>query len=63
MKTYCYFLVVLFTIAPPACTLSVYAGTGALQAGEPIFIPVKIDGPAHDPACRRVGYAYRFAGS
>ncbi|NQT03116.1 MAG: hypothetical protein HQ580_13895, partial [Planctomycetes bacterium] len=39
MKSFYYILVVLFVIAPLA-----------LQAGEPIFIPVKIDGPAHDPA-------------
>jgi len=50
MKTYCYFLVVLFAITSLVCTLSVYAGTGAAQVGEPIFIPVKIDGPAHEPA-------------
>jgi hypothetical protein len=39
MKTYCYFLVVLFVATPLAA-----------QVDEPIFIPVKIDGPAHDPA-------------
>ena len=39
MKSISCLLVVLFVIAPVA-----------VQAGEPIFIPVKIDGPAHDPA-------------
>lgn len=39
MKSFCYVLVILFAITP-----------FALQAGEPIFIPVKIDGPVHDPA-------------
>ena len=39
MKSYRYFLVVLLATAPLT-----------LHAGEPIFIPVKIDGPAHDPA-------------
>ncbi|MHC4743812.1 MAG: FG-GAP repeat domain-containing protein, partial [Planctomycetota bacterium] len=39
MKSCCYFLVVFFAIAPFVS-----------QAGEPIFIPTKIDGPVHDPA-------------
>jgi len=48
MKTYCYFLVVLFAIAP----LALQAGEPRPLdgRGEPIFIPVKIDGPAHEPA-------------
>ena len=39
MKSCCCFWIVLFAIIP-----------FALHAGEPIFIPTKIDGPVHEPA-------------
>ena len=33
-----------------ACILFVLINSGGLPAAEPIFVPTKIDGPAHDPA-------------
>jgi len=39
MRTFRYFLLGLLIVTAVN-----------LQAGEPIFIPVKIDGPVHDPA-------------
>ena len=33
-----------------ACILFVLIISGGLPAAEPIFVPLKIDGPAHDPA-------------
>ena len=32
-----------------ACTLLFCCSTALLRANEPIFVPVKIDGPIHDP--------------